>query len=318
MKIRLLKTITAAAVLLLAAAVATLVGSAATAGSSPADNAGRNKFELHLFGSFAFSRITGSTLYSASWSSNYLSAVNEQTVITMYPDLGLAAGASLAYFFSPTIGIQLRTGFLGAGVGNTSVFNFHWTWNSGESGLLEQGFDRLGHITTLPLSINLAARTGTGRVEGAFSGGLTLFRNTFRADTIFGYGTTKTEPVFVDPNWVLTQYVDALPVGLSIPATSWTALGADLGAALNLMVNDRLAIRLEARYFYCPTKTLTWNFVYGSYDGIFFTDIKGQPFGTDEASDLARSGKTFTLPVNPSYVEGSIGVVFYLGGAIRK
>jgi hypothetical protein len=290
---------------------------AVTAAPVVADDARGNKFELYLFGSFAFSHITGSTLYSASWSANYLSAVNEQTIITMYPDLGLAAGASLSYFFSPSFWVQLRAGILTARVGNTSVFNYHWTWSSGESGSLEQGFDRLGRITTLPLSLNLAARTGTGKIQGAFSGGLTLFRNTFRADTIFGYGTTKIEPVFVDPNWVLTQYVDALPVGLRIPATSWTAVGADLGAALNLMVNDRLAIRLEARYFYCPTKTLAWNFVYGNYDGIFYPDIKGQPFGAAEAADLARSGKTFMLPVNPSYVEGSIGVVFYLGGVRR-
>jgi len=123
--------------------------------------------------------------------------------------------------------------------------------------------------------------------------------------------------VFVDPNWVLTQYVDALPVGLRIPDTSWTAIGADLGAALNLMVNDRFALRIEARYFYCPTKTLTWNYVFGNYDGIFYSDIKGQAFGAKEAADLARGGIKLTLPVNPSYIEGSIGVVFYLGGAGR-
>jgi len=172
-------------------------------------------------------------------------------------------------------------------------------------------------VTTLPLSLNLAARTGTGRIEGAFSGGLTVFRNTFRADTIFGYGITKTEPVFLDPDWVLIQYVDALPVGLRIPTTSWKALGADLGAALNVMANDRFAIRIEARYFSCPTKTVAWSFVYGSYDGMFAPDIKGQPFGVIEAADLARSGKTFKLPVNPSYVEGSIELVFYLGGGRR-
>lgn len=283
-----------------------------------AEDAHGKKFELCLFGSFAFSNITGSTLYEAAWSGNYLSVVNEQTVITMYPDLGLEAGASLSYFFSSSLGIQLRAGILTARVENTSVFKFHWIWDSGDSGSLEQGFDRLGHVTTLPLSLNLAVRTGTGRIEGAISGGLTVFRNTFRADTVFGYGTTKTEPVFVDPNWVLTQYVDALPVGLRIPATSWTAVGADLGVGLNLMVNDRLALRLEARYFYCPTKTLTWNFVYGSYDGIFYSDIKGQPFGADEAANLARSSEMFRLPVNPSYVEGSIGLVFYLGGGRRQ
>jgi hypothetical protein len=297
----------------------TLTTSATTGlfAAAPADDARGRKLELYLFGSFAFSRINGSTLYSASWSANYLSEVDEQSEISMYPDLGLAAGASLAYFFSPSWGIQLRAGVLTARVENTSIVRFHWVWSSGDSGSLEQGYDRLGHVTTLPLSLNLAVRTGSGRIEGAFSGGLTLFRNTFRSDTIFGYGTTKIESIFVDPNWVLTQYVDALPVGLRIPATSWTAIGADLGAALNLMVNDRLAIRLEARYFYCPTKTLTWDFVYGSYDGIFYNDIKGQPFGAAEAADLARSGYRFTLPVNPSYVEGSIGVVFYLGGAGR-
>lgn len=319
-----MKNGTAAAILLftLATAAASATSSMTTesAGSSaadPADGAGQNRFELYLFGSFAFSHITGSTRYAAAWSDNYLSAVNERTEITMYPSLGLAAGASLSYFFSPALGVQLRAGVLTANVGNTSVFNFNWVWSSGASGSLEQGFDRMGHVTTLPLSLNLAARTGTGRIEGAVSGGLTLFRNTFRSETIFGYGTTKTEPVFVDPNWVLTQYVDALPVGLRIPATSWTAVGADLGVALNVMVNDRLALRVEARYFYCPTRTLTWNFVYGNYDGIFYPDIKGQPFGAAEAAGLALSGMTFRLPVNPSYVEGSIGVVFYLGRAGR-
>jgi len=93
-----------------------------------------NKFELSLFGSFGFSWITGSTLYSAAWGANYLSAVNERTVITMYPGLGFAAGAFLSYFFSPSVGVQFRAGVLGSGVDNTSAINLLWTWNSGESG----------------------------------------------------------------------------------------------------------------------------------------------------------------------------------------
>ena len=310
MKNRTVRMTTAAAILLFATA-------ATAAPGSTRSSAREKKLELYLFGSFGFSCLTGSTLYAASWSENNLSAVDEQTNITMYPGLGLAAGGSLSYFFSSSLGVQLRAGILTARVGNTAVFKFHWLWNSGDSGLMEQGYDRLGHVTTVPLSLNLAVRTGTGPIEGAISGGLTVFRNAFRSDAVFGYGTTKTELVFVDPNWALTQYVDALPVRLSIPATSWTAVGADLGLALNVMANDRLALRFEARYFYCPTKTLTWNFVYGNYDGIFYSDIKAQPFGADEAAGLARSGKTFTLPVNPSYVEGSIGVVFYLGGRRR-
>jgi opacity protein-like surface antigen len=302
-----------------AAALATVLATMAILAPRPAlaesDKAG--KLELGLLGGFAFSRITGSTLYEAGWSDNSLSLVNERTSITMYPGIGFSAGAYLTYYVGRTFGLQLMAGAMHAAADSTSIFNLHWTWVSGKSEEMEQGWDRLGSVTTLPLSLNLAARIGSGKVEGSFSGGLTLFRNTFKADSLFGFGVTRIDSAIVDQNTVVTQFIDGLDVKLRIPSTSWTAFGVNLGGGLNMAVNEGLSLKLEARYYFCPEKTLTWEFIYGSYNGIFFGDIKDRPFGAAEAADLARSNNKFELPVNPSFFQVSLGVVFHLGGATR-
>jgi hypothetical protein len=281
-----------------------------------AEGGKKSWLDLTLYGGFASSRVTGTTLYQAGWSANYLSQVDEQTSIANYPGPGLAAGASLTLYLAGDVGLQVLAGAMHGPVDNTSTFDFHWVWTSGSEQAMERNWDRSGSVSSLPLSINLAARFGSGKVEGVVSGGVSLFRNTFQSESLFGYGVTTLDSSIDDQNNVtVTQHVDALPIPLRIPATSWTATGANLGIGMNVAVNDKLSLLIEARYFYCPAKTLTWNFVYGSYDGIFFTDINGQPFGAAEAAGLAQFGNAFTLSVNPSFYQLCLGVVFHLGGA---
>jgi len=304
-----------------AAVVAAVLAAALFLTAPPARAEGdrKSRLDLALYGGFALSRITGSTLYEAGWSANYLSVVDEQTYIAMYPGPGLAAGASLTLYFTGGVGLQILAGAMHGPVDNTSTFNFHWTWTSGADQEMNREWDRTGSVTSLPLSINLAARFGSGKVEGVVSGGVSFFRNTFRSESLFGYGVTTFDSSVDDQNnTTVTQYVDALPVPLRIPATSWTAIGADLGAGLNVAVNEKLALLIEARYFYCPAKTLTWNLVYGSYNGIFSTAVTGQPFGAAEAADLALLGNKFELAVNPSFFQVCLGVVFHLGGAAKS
>jgi opacity protein-like surface antigen len=281
--------------------------------AGPAAAAEKGKLELGFLGALSFSQIRGTTAYEAAWGSGYLSVVHERTTIEMFPGLGLTADAFLTYYLGRTLGLQFLGGVSHARADSTSTFNLNWTWTSGATGEMEQGWDRAGGITTIPLSFNLAARIGSGKVQGAISGGPTLFHHAFKADTLFGYGVTRIDTEVIDQNVSITQYVDGLDVKLTIPSTSWWALGFDLGAGLNIEVNEGLAIRLEARYFFSPSKTLTWQYVYGTYNGIFFGDIQGVPFGKAEADGLAASNKKFELTATPSYFQVGLGVVFRLG-----
>ena len=270
--------------------------------------------DLALYGGFASPRVTGTTLYEAGWSANYLSQVDEQTSIANFPGLGLAGGAS-ATFYSGSLGLQVLFGAMRDAVNNGSSFSYHWIWASGTEQSQGYEWDSMGTVSSLNLSLNLAARFGAGKVQGVVSGGLTLFHNTFSSDSTFGYGVTTVETSEDDQgNATVTQNIDALPVRLRLPSTSWNDLGFNIGAGLDVEAGKSASIVLEARYFVCRAHMLHWSPVYGKYDGIFSTDMTGMAFGAAEAAEIASLGQTFDLAVNPSYFQICLGVVFHIGG----
>ncbi len=96
---------------------------------------------------------------------------------------------------------------------------------------------------------------------------------------------------------------------------AWTAIGANLGAGVDVELNRSTALRFDARYFYCPVKTLQWDIAQKSYNGIFFNDIKN--YVIDQTMvDYINALQPVVLKVNPSFLQASVAFVLRFGAVI--
>jgi opacity protein-like surface antigen len=295
------------AILILFLAAASL---AAAQESSP-----KRPFEIGLYGGLSFGANTWTSSYGVSWSNYNVTKVEETFVIEALHKLGLTGGVFATYYFSPVLGLQLGAGVMHETNPNTSYYQFAWLWKSDVDNLKAREFTGTGSLTSMPLSLNLACRLGEESIKGVLSAGVSMFQNSIRADSTFGYGVDLIETVFVDPNYVVTQYVDALPVKIEIPDTKWTMIGANLGAGLDIETSPTTSLRVDVRYYFCPGKSINWNFVQGTYDGMFYNKIVDRPFGQAELDDLAARGRTLTMKINPSFFQFSVGFFLHFGGA---
>jgi hypothetical protein len=82
--------------------------------------------------------------------------------------------------------------------------------------------------------------------------------------------------------------------------------GVNPGAGFGVKFSPSLALVVEARYFFCPKKDLVWMIATGTYDGIFYTTIKGVNFDAGDAEFVA--GNTTTFQVNPSFFMVAAGI----------
>lgn len=270
-------------------------------------------FEIALHGGVSFGANTWTSFYGTTWGKFNLARVEETTVIEAYHKLGLAGGVSAAYYFTPSLGLQLVAGGLRESTPTTSFFQFAWLWKSDVDNIKAREFEGTGSLTTMPFSLNAVARLGQDAVKGILSAGVSLFRSTYRAESVWGYGVDLITTIFVDPNYVVTQYVDALPVEIEIPSTTWTTIGANLGAGLDIETSPTTSLRVDVRYYFCPAKNLDWSFVQKAYDGMFYNDINDRPFDQADLDVIAARGRRFALKVNPSYFQLSVGFVLRLG-----
>jgi len=289
---------------------------AATAQPLLADAPSRFSFEAGLFGGFSLSQIKGTTAYADQWGSYILlNTVREQTSIAATAKSGIAAGGFLSFYFSPAFGLQVLVGGAKTDVPNTADTTFSWAWIDGTSGQKTARWAGTGSFNAIPVSLNLVARIG-GRgslLDAVFSAGLTAFQSSFTQESSFGYGITKLTQ---NTDGSYTQYIDALRVGLTMPngTLKKTLFGADFGAGLTLRISDRIGIRADVRYYYCPEQVLTWSFVLGKYDGVFFNEIKAEPFDANDVKLLGQTSNTFSMRINPSLIHATLGLVFSFGG----
>jgi hypothetical protein len=296
-------------------ALALGLGLAAVSAAQPIlrDAPGRPPFEFGVFGGFSLSQIKGTTNYQDQWYYNLLSSVSEQTAIATNAKNGFGGGGSLAYYFSPNFGLQALFSYMKADVPNAAVTDFGWTWTDGTSYAKTATWPGTGSFSSMPFSLDLVGKFGAGAVEVHFSGGVTMFVNTFEQNSFFGYGVTTIQQ---NADSTYTQNVDALKVGLQIPSGTLkkTAFGANFGAGFTINFSDMIGLRADARYYYCPEQVVTWNFLLGNYNGTFFGDITNEPFTEDDIQYLGDNGKTFQMTVNPSFIQLSLGLVFRFGG----
>lgn len=269
---------------------------------------GSKRFELSVFGGYGLTRLQADSRYQAAWSWDLLQSVQEETVISARAKNASTLGGSLAYFFTPNIGLQLSAGSFNPEVTTGGNFTFR-TMFAGASEVQENhAWTGGGRLNTIPLSLDVVGRYGFGHVEIYGSAGVTLFRNSFEADNFVGWGATFE---FVWYAWV-DQYVDAFQIPVRIEKTSWTAVGGNLGLGLTVKVIPALGLFLDGRYFYCPTRELTWKWQAGTYTGL------NNPFGYFTSWEIADAdlapfqAKTAALKVNPSFFALTAGFKLFL------
>ena len=284
------------------------------------DASHRLPLEISLYGGFSLSQIKGTTHYQDTWGYNMpypydlLRSVNEQTAIATNVKAGYAAGGELAYYFTPNFGIQALFSYAKTSVPNSAVCTFSWTWTDGSSYTQTATWPGTGSFSSIPLSLNLIGRVSSGPLDGTYSAGVTMFMNSFTQSSSMGYGITT---ITQNTDGTYTQYVDALKIALAIPTSAMkkTLIGANFGAGLTYMISDTIGIRADVRYYYCPVQVLTWSFVLGTYDGVFFGDIMNEPFDNSDVQLLLQTSNSFTMRVNPSFLHLTLGLVFSLGGS---
>lgn len=275
------------------------------------------QIELGLWGGLSPVRIVGTTTVQDSWSSFLLNSVTERTVIQSKARMSPAAGGYLSIFLSPHLGVQVLAGYGQADLTTGAAFDFAWAWADGTGASKSMTWSGTGRLTRVPVCLNVVFREASGSFTLEVSGGFAYYWNTLREGSVFGYGVTSISPAYQPPDWVMAQTVDALPVRLAIPSTSWTAVGADIGGSLNVRLAGPVGLKAEARYYYCPPKRFSWKPAFEPYDGLFGGAIKGEPFTADDVAYLAGIGQMLDQKMDLSFVQFSLGITFYFGRGLR-
>lgn len=272
--------------------------------------------EISLFGGLGMTSVKGQTTANDRWSSYYgfFDPITENTIIDVTSKSGMFFGGGLGYFFSPNLGVQLNFGYLKSDSPNTSNFTFNFTntvtgrsysYPSYQPGIWDSPWNGTGSLVSIPVSLNIVARFGSARMQGYVTAGGTLFLNSFEGASSLGYGDAYSYYYYSYPYYYFSETIDAYQIGLTIPKTSWTAFGGDVGAGFTFMVSPMFGLFVEGKYFLCPAKDLTWDIVTGTYKGLFgnLTGTLGQT-----GVDYIYSKNAMTMKINPSFFQAVAGV----------
>ncbi len=265
------------------------------------------RFELNLFGGYGFTSVNGTSTYQDVWSAFLFPSITETTVITAKSNNAPFFGAGFNYFFTPNVGLGLNVGYMKSGIDTTADLTFNY--GSTETASWPSSGDSL---TTIPVSLNVVAHFGEGPLQFFIEGGPTVFFNDAKIDSSIGYGV----------NWITYAYpyiysnLDVLQIPMNAYDTTsgkstWTSFGANVGGGITYMVSPSIGLNLEARYFFCPTRDLTWNLVAGTYNGYFGTST-GWTFGSDDIQYITSNGLIDTIKINPSFFQVLVGLKIIL------
>lgn len=252
------------------------------------------------------------TYYRDAWNDRLLVSVVEASDIEVKAKPGYCFGVHGTFFFQPSLGVRFEAGSLASDVETSTDFSFGWTWADGRRFQSDLVWKGTGRTTTLAIVLNGIWKGALGRNAWFLTGGPAYYRHSFRADASFGYGISTTAADGSE------QYVDALRVGLRVPAASWSSWGFDIGLGLIIKLSGLLGLQAEAGYFYSAPKTVRWTFVKGSYDGVLFSSIKAISFNDGDIEFLTGGGNPkfeTALRVKPSFLRLAAGLVIFLGRA---
>lgn len=263
--------------------------------------------DVSLYGGFALTQVEGTTDYADIWSYYWLTNVSERTVISGRSKSAPLFGAGIGYPLSPRVGVQLSFGYMKSDVPTSSDFDYAWTWAAAAGGgtySRNSSWPGTGSLTVIPISFNAVGKFQFSRFEGFVSGGPSLFMNSFQARSSLGYGVSVKEQD--------EQFVDALQVDVTIPKTSWTGLGANVGAGLVYKLSPRLGVFAEGRGYLCPQKDLAWQLGLGKYDGIYFDALERIDFERLDADDVNANSSAMKFQVKPTFFQFAAGIKIFL------
>jgi len=273
------------------------------------------KFEFNIMGGYGLAQAKGNSSYYDEWSYQLLQYVHEDTVLDMKAENAVYFTGGLSYFFHPNFGIQLGAGYFSSKMPITGTFDFTYKWTVSSTvyneGATWGGDPSDGKISTIPIFLNLVGKFRTSMIDIFVTAGPALYMNSLEANSYIGFGDTYFYSYYIYPYTYYSQWVDAFQVDATIPKTSWTAFGGNFGLGFDIKVAPSVAITAEARYFLIPKKSLTWEWMPGAYDSIFYENFTGWEYTADDFADY--QAKMTTLEVNPSFFSVAIGLRINFG-----
>jgi len=266
----------------------------------------QQRFELNLFGGYALTSVKGAATYGDSWSYVWLDNVTESTDIASTSKNAPFFGGGFNYFFTPNFGFGLNVGYLKSTLNTTAHFDFSWVWwGGGTNNRSADWASAADSLTSIPVSLNIVGRFGDGPIQGFFEAGPTIYFNEAIINTAIGYGITYY-------NWS-DQWVDAIELPMSgfdskSLKSSWTGIGANVGAGITFMFSPSIGLSLEARYFFCPEREFDWDIAAGSYNGMFFGDLTNWTMIAADIQPIFDNNLLTTIKINPSFFQLQAGV----------
>ncbi len=263
------------------------------------------KIEFSITGGFGLSSLDATSSYVDEWGPfHHLQSVYEYTDFTMAKKNSFTVGASLSYYFTPNFGVQIGGAYFAPKTDIFSDWGFTWNWygysdvsDNDTFGLTE------GSFTSIPLYINLIAKYSMGSIDFFVSGGPAIFFNKFEADATSIYG----DSVYYSYWWGSEQYIDFFAIPVFIADQSWTGFGFNVGGGFDFRFSPSIALTVEARYFYAPSKDLFWTWQTGTYTSFEYGWFDGWVY--DDFTNAQEH--TTALTIKPSFFSFSGGFKFF-------
>jgi hypothetical protein len=265
------------------------------AGTALAEDKAWKQGEISLYAGIGHSRARGSSFYHLGWASGMSPIAEANTSISASSKDTIYFGAFFSFFIDRDVGFQTGVGYLKSDVPNTAVFDLSTV--PGKAAL-QDSWPGKGEVTAVPLCLNLAGRFGNGKFRMGVAVGVALFLNSFFADSYAGAAVITALP---------EETFDAFRVKIAIEDKTWSALGGNFGWSGDFQLSSKLALTMEARYFFCPIKTFYWAWIAGDYAGL----LGNLPtWNFDRASAADAESRTSPLSINPSFFTVSLGIKF--------
>lgn len=275
------------------------------------------KIEFTITGGYGIGTLNGTSAYADTWGpAGALDLVNEGTAIALTNKNTFTLGASFSYFITPNFGIQLGGAYFGPKADVTS--DWTWDWTTGILSDSKSGSFAVteAKMTSIPLYLNLVGRYQAANFDLYASGGPTIYFNKFNADANAIYSDTAYF------GWA--QFIDYFFVPLTIPETSWTGFGFNVGGGFDYKFSPSVAFVVDARYYYCPPYKdaagdfFKWTWVPGTYSGEpYYYDARSWGLTLFDDWDFSSGynaymeARTSTLTFNPSFFTITGGFKFF-------
>jgi hypothetical protein len=254
----------------------------------------QKKWDVSLMGGSGFASAAGGSQFSRTWTFYYLSPINETTAITPAGKNDFALTADISYYFNSNFGVQVGAGLFTRRNTIASVWTLDWHWTDTEETFSDGGSfpGTRSRLATIPVFANIIGRYRLGIFELFGSAGPAIYFNSIKADAFSIYA----DSYYNMHSWGWEQAFDAFQVPLQID-TSWVGFGFNAGAGLNIHISRAASFTIEARYFGCQAKDLSWDWTTGTHNGSYgvWNDYSFLAVAAEGAM-----GQTTAMRVNPS------------------